>query len=68
MDVAYVHKLAKDNNGVKYILVRKDVFDRTVNAKGMKTKACKETNRSFLTMITKKTRPKTNLGRQGISY
>ena len=36
MDLAYVDKLAKDNNAVKYLLVRQDLFDRTVDAKGMK--------------------------------
>ena len=58
MDLAYVDKLAKDNNGVKYLLVRQDLFDRTVDAKGMKTKDSKETVRAFLTMIIKKNRPK----------
>ena len=38
MDLAYVDKLAKDNNGVKYLLVRQDLFDRTVDAKRMKKK------------------------------
>ena len=38
MDLAYVDKLAKDDNGVKYLLVRQNLFDRTVDAKGMKTK------------------------------
>ena len=38
MDLAYVHKLANDNNGVKYLLVRQEMFDRTVDAKGMKRK------------------------------
>ena len=57
MDLAYVDKLAKDNNGVKY-LVRQDMFDRTVEAKWMKTKESKETVRAFLTIITKKNRPK----------
>ena len=38
MDLAYVDKLAKDNNGVKYLLVRQNLFDRTVDAKGKKTK------------------------------
>ena len=42
MDLAYVDKLAKENNGVKYLLVRPDLFDRTVNAKGMKTKVSQE--------------------------
>ena len=58
MDLAYVDKLAKDSNGVKYLLVSQDLFDRTVDAEGKKTKDCKETNRAFLTMITKKKRPK----------
>ena len=58
MDLAYVDKLTKDNNGVKYILVRQGLFDRTVDAKGMTTKDSKETVRAFLTMITKKNRPK----------
>ena len=58
MDLAYVDKLAKDKNGVKYLLVRQDLFDRTAGAKGMKTKDSKETVRAFLSMITKKTAPK----------
>ena len=58
MELAYVDKLAKENNGVKYLLVRQDLFDRPVDAKGMKTKDSKETVCAFLTMITKKDRPK----------
>ena len=58
MDVAYVDKLSKENNGVKYLLVRQDLFDRTVNAKGMKTKGSPETVKAFSSMITKKNRPK----------
>ena len=46
-DLAYVDKLAKENNGVKYLLFRQDLFDRTVNAKGMKTKDSQETVRAF---------------------
>ena len=57
MDLAYVDKLAKDNNGVKYLLFRQDLIDRTVDAKGMKTKDSKETVPAFLTIITKKNRP-----------
>ena len=56
--MAYVDKLAKDNNGVKYLLVRQNLFDRTVDAKRMRTKDSKETVRAFLSMITKKNRPK----------
>ena len=58
MDLAYVDKLAKDNNGVKYLLVRQDLFDRTKDAKRMKSKDSKESVRTFLTMITKKNRLK----------
>ena len=54
MDLAYVDKLAKDNSGVKYPLVRQGLFDRTVDAKGMKTKDSKEMFRAYLTMVTKK--------------
>ena len=55
MDLAYVDKLAKDNIGVKYLLARQDLFDRTVDAKGMKDS--NETVRAFLTMITKRIVP-----------
>ena len=58
MDLAYIDKLAKENNGVKYLLVRQDLFDRTVNAKGMKTKDSQETVKAFSSMITKRNRPK----------
>ena len=58
MDLAYVDKLAKDNNGVKYVLVRQDLFDRTLDAKGMKSKDSKETVLAVLSMITKKNCPK----------
>ena len=57
IDLAYVDKLAKENNGVKYLLVRQDLFDRTVNVKGMKTKDFHETMKSFSSMITKRNRP-----------
>ena len=58
MDLANVDKLAKDNNGVKYLPVREDLFVRTLDAKGMKTKDSKETVRAFLIMSKKKNRPK----------
>ena len=58
MDLAYVDKLAKENNGVKSLLVRQHLFDRTVNAKGMKTKDSQETVKAFSSMITKRNRPK----------
>ena len=42
MNLAYVDKQAKDNDGVKNLLVRQVLFDRTVNAKRSKTKDSKE--------------------------
>ena len=57
-DPAYVDKLAKENDGVKYLLVRQDLFERTVNAKGMKTKHSQETVKAFSSMITKNNRQK----------
>ena len=54
MELAYVDKIAKDISSVKSLLVRQDLFNRTVHAKGMKTKESKETVRAFLTTITKK--------------
>ena len=58
MDLASIDKMAKENNGVKYLVVRQGLFDRTVNAKGMKTKDSQETVKAFSSMITKKNRPK----------
>ena len=54
MDLAYIDKLAKDDNGVKYILVQQDLFDGTVDVTGMKTKDSKDTVRAFLTVVTEK--------------
>ena len=68
MDQAYVDKLAKDNNSVKSLLVRQNSFDRTVDAKGWKTKDSKETVKTFSKMITKKTRPKKIWVDQGTEY
>ena len=56
MDLAYVDKIAKDINGVKYLLVRQNLFHRTVGVKGMKTKDSKETVRACLSVITEQNR------------
>ena len=58
MDLAYVDKPAKHKNGVKIVLVCQDLFNRSVDVKGMKTEDSKETVRAFLTMITRKNRPR----------
>ena len=54
MDLAYVDTLAKKINGLNYLLLRQDFFDRTVNAKGMKTKDSRETVKAFSSDITNK--------------
>ena len=45
------------NNDVRYLLVRQDLFDRILNAMGMRTKDPEETVKAFPSMITKKIRP-----------
>ena len=60
LNLAYVDKLAKDKNGVMYLLVRQDLFDWTVDAKGVKTKDSKDTVHGLLTMITKTNGPQRN--------
>ena len=57
MDLPLVDKLTRDKNGVIYLLVRQDMFDRTIDAGGMKTKDSKETLKAFSKMITKRNRP-----------
>ena len=58
LDLAYADKLAKNKNGVKYLLVRQRLFDRTVDAKGMKTKDFKEIVRAILSVLKKRIVPK----------
>ena len=58
MDLAYLDKLVKEKNGVKYLLVRQDLFDKTVNAKWMKRKESQENVKEFSSNFTKKNRPK----------
>ena len=58
MDLYYVDKLAKNANGVKYLLVCQDVYDKTVDSKRMKTRNSKETVRTFLTVSKKTNNPR----------
>ena len=68
MDLPYIDKLAKDKNGVKNLLVLQDLFHRTVDAKGIKTKDSKETVRAYLTIITKKTQPTKSWAEKGTEF
>ena len=43
--------------GIKYLLVRQDVFDKTIDVRGLETKDSKEALRAFTQMITKRKRP-----------
>ena len=68
MDLAYVDKMSKDNNGVKYLLARQDFIDRNVDARGMKTKDSKEAVKAFSKLITEKNRPKKIWVGQGTEF
>ena len=57
-DLAYVDELSKDINGVKCLLVRQDLFDRTVDSRRMKTKYSNEKFKTFSELSTKNKRPK----------
>ena len=56
MSLVYVDKLSKDNNGLKYLLVRQALFGATVDAKGRKDS--KETVRAFWLWLQKKIDPR----------
>ena len=58
LGLAFVDKLARDNNGVEDLHVRQDMFDGTMDARGMKTKVSNETLKTFSKMTTRRNRPK----------
>ena len=62
MDLAYVDKLTKDNDGVKFLLLRQDLLIRTVDAKENKTKTQKKQSRKFQKRLPKRRKQK-KLGR-----
>ena len=57
LNLAYVDKLAKNNNSVKYVIVPQDLFDGTVDAKKKENKRFRKTVTASLTNIIKKNRP-----------
>ena len=65
MDLAYVDKLAKEDNGVKFLLVRRDLFDKTVTANGMKKKLPRKRFVRFFGFDYEKYSNQEILGRQG---
>ena len=56
MDLASVDELAIDKR-VKHLLDCQDLFDRTLDAKGIKTTNSKEVVCAFLNIITKQIKP-----------
>ena len=58
MDLAFVDKLASQNNRVKYLLVAVDIFSRFVRVQTMKTKYAKDNLQAVRKMISRKNTPK----------
>ena len=58
VDLAFVDKLAKEKNCVKFLLVRQILFDRLGVAKVMKTNDSKVNVRAFPAMIKTKNVPR----------
>ena len=54
---AYIDKLVKDSSRLKYLTARQALFDRSVDAKGMKTEDSEETVRGIPPMVIKKAAP-----------
>ena len=54
MDLAFVDKLASQNNGIKFLLVAVNIFSRFVRVQTMKTKYAKDTLQAFRKMISQK--------------
>ena len=50
--LSYFEKLAKEKNGIKFLLVRQELFKKTVEDKGMKTNCLQRTQRTFRVFST----------------
>ena len=68
MDLAFVDKLASQNNGVKYLLVAVDIFSRFVRVQTMKTKYAKDTLQAYRRMISRKNTPEKLWVDKGTKY
>ena len=53
MNLAHVVEMAKQNNSVKHLQVRQQLFDRNANTKGVKTQIFRETFAAVLNMNEK---------------
>ena len=68
MDLAFVDKLASQNNGVKYLLVAVDIFSRFVRVQTLKIKYAKDTLQAFRKMISQKNTPEKLWVDKGTEY
>ena len=68
MDLAFVDKLASQNNGVKYLLVAVDVFLRFIRVQTLKTKYAKDALQAFKKMISRKNTPEKLCIDKGTEY
>ena len=57
MNLAFVDKIASQNNGVKYLIVAVDIFLRFFRVQTIKTKYAKDTSQAFRKMISRKNTP-----------
>ena len=67
MDLAYMDKLAKWNDGIKYLLVCVDIFSRRIRVQPMKTKSAPSAKSAFMKMLTT-TQPKKVWVDQGTEF
>ena len=58
IDLAYVDKLSKYNDGIKYLLVAVDVLSRYLRVQPIKTKSAKAASEAFAKMLGKRVKPK----------
>ena len=57
MDLAFVDKLASQNNGAKYLLVAVDIISRFVRVQTVKTNYAKDILQAFRKSFLKKKHP-----------
>ena len=68
MGLAFVDKLASQNNGVKYLLVAVDVFLRFLRVQTMKSEYADDTLQAFKKMISRKNTPEKPWVDKGTEY
>ena len=67
MDLAYLDRQAKDNNGVKYLLVRQEMFDNR-RRKGNEDRRLEGKIQDIIKIVSQKNRPKKSWVDQGTEF